>query len=216
MSELTTMIRNEMKRAAASTRGALRGVLASIKRAPQVQLVDGEGLSGEALKAMELFQQFGFTSAAPAGTQIIVLPLGGRTSAGVVVASEHGGYRFVLGADGEAAMYNQWGDVVHMRSDRTIHMVAAVKVLVDTAEVTINASGSMTINTPTLNVNGANMVVTASAGVALTTPTVEASAAITAGTNTKSMAGMRTVFNTHTHPENNTTGGSTSATGTPM
>lgn len=222
------MIRSEVKRAASSARGALRGVLASIKRAPQVQLVDAEGLSNEALKAVELFQHFGFTSAPPAGTQIIVLPLGGRTSAGVIVASEHGAYRFVLGADGEAAVYNQWGDFVHLRADRTMHVVSQARVLVETADVTINASASMTINTPTLTVNGATVEVNASAGVDLNTPTVAASEAITAGSNitatndvrdqngTKSMAGMRTVFNTHTHPENNATGGSTSATGTAM
>lgn len=222
------MIRNEVNRAATSARGALRGVLGSIKRAPQVQLVDGEGLSGEALKAMELFQNFGFTSAPPAGTQIVLLPLGGRTSAAVIVASEHGAYRFVLGADGEAAVYNQWGDFVHLRADRTMHVVSEARVLIETADVTINASDSVTINTPALTVNGATVEVNASAGVALNTPTVAASEAITAGTNitatnnvldqagTKSMAGMRTVFNTHTHPENNAPGGSTSATGTPM
>ena len=214
MSELVNLIRREIGRAGSAARGALRGLLSATNRGPQVQLVDGEGLAGEQLKAVELFQHFGFSSAPPAGTQIIVLPLGGRTSAGVVVASEHGSYRFHLGADGEAAVYNQWGDVVHLRSDRTIHVVAQAKVLIDTADVTINASTSMTINAPTFTVN-------AGTGVALNTPTVAASAQLTTGGNisggadvsavgeiadaggSKSMSGMRGTFNAHKHPENN-------------
>lgn len=215
------LIRREVRRHGAQARGALRGVLGKIDRAPQVQLVDGEGLAEEQLQGLELFQQFGFTSAPPAGAQLIVLPLGGRTSAAVVVASEHGIYRFVLGADGEAALHNQWGDVVHMRADRTIHVVAQAKVLIDTAEVVINASTSVTITTPTFTV-------AASGGVALNTPTVAASAAITAGSDVtaagevadegggKTMSGMRSAYAAHKHPENNDPVNITGTPDTPM
>lgn len=205
------LISRQVARQASGVRQALRGVLASLQRNKQVQLLDGEGLSGEQLKSIELFQQFGFSSAPPAGTQIIVLPLGGRTSAAVVIASEHGSYRFELGADGEACVYNQWGDYVHLRQDRTIHLVAQAKVLIDTAVVEINASTSVTISTPEL-------IVDASTVVELNTPTVDASTNITAGADitaasdvldaggAKSMAGMRTVFNAHVHDENDTGG----------
>ena len=236
---LVELVRREIARALNGTRGALRGVLTSINRATQVQLVDLEGLSAEQLKAVELFQHFGFTSAPPAGTQLIVLPLGGRTSAAVLVASEHGTHRFTLDADGEACLYNQWGDCVHMRADRTIHLQAQAKVLIDTDEVEINAATSVTINT-------ADMTVNASGSVALNTPTVaasddvtvgatlvvaesiEAGTSVDAGTNitavgeisdsggAKTMSGMRGVFNDHTHPENNTPTNVTSTTGTPM
>lgn len=233
MNALVDVVRREINRALKGTRGALRGVLASINRATQVQLVDLEGLSGEQLKAMELFQHFGFTSAPPAGAQLIVLPLGGCTSAAVLVGSEHGSYRFTLGADGEASLYNQWGDFVHMRADRTIHLQAQAKVLIDTAALEINASDSVLINTTDMTVN-------ASGSVALNTPTVAASDDVTvgatldvtlsidAGTNitavgeisdsggAKTMSGMRGVFNDHTHPENNTPTNVTSTTGTPM
>lgn len=214
------LISRQVARQASNVRQALRGVLASLQRGKQVQLLDGEGLSGEQLKSIELFQHFGFSSAPPAGTQLIVLPLGGRTSAAVVIASEHGSYRFQLGADGEACVYNQWGDHVHLRQDRSIHLVAQARVVIDTEVVQINASTSVTINTPAL-------IVDASTVVALNTPTVDASTNITAGADitatgdvsdaagTKSMAGMRTVFNTHVHPENDS-GGPTSITPTPM
>jgi phage baseplate assembly protein V len=211
----------QVQRMLAGTRQALRGVRTALLRTSKIQLLSAEGLAGEQLDRHELFQQFGFTSAPPAGTQVIVLPLGGRTSAAVVVATEHGGYRFQLGADGEVAIYNQWGDYVHLRADRSIHLVAQAKVVIDTDVVEINAGTSMTINTPELIVDAATVV-------ELNTPLVDASTAITAGTDitaagqvadaggTKTMAGMRGVFNAHVHPENNTPTNVTSATATPM
>ncbi|WP_254000364.1 phage baseplate assembly protein domain-containing protein, partial [Kingella kingae] len=45
---------------------------------------------GRQLLDIEQLQQFGFTSHAPAHTDVIVVPLGGDTSHGIVIASEHG------------------------------------------------------------------------------------------------------------------------------
>lgn len=214
-------IRREIDRAAAGARLAFRGLLAGLQLNKKVQLASGEGLAGEQLDRLELFQQFGFTSAPPAGTQLIVVPLGGRSSAAVVVATEHGTYRFQLGQAGEACVYNQWGDRIHLRQDRTIHVVSEAKVLIETDQVEIHAATSMTITTPQFTVD-------ASGGVTLNTPTVDASGNVTAEADitaggevadaggTKTMSGMRVVFNGHVHPENNAPGGSTNASPTPM
>ena len=177
------VIKREIGRALSNVRQALRATLSGIDLAAPVQTVSGEGLSGESLAAQELFQEFGFTSAPPAGAQLIVLPLGGRTSAAVVIASEHGAYRFELGAQGEAALYNQWGDVVHMKQGE-IHMIAATKV---------------TIDAPVLQVNGQIK----------STGNITSDAHVFDQAGTKSMAGMRAVHNAHTHTDNNVNGGST-------
>lgn len=217
MSDMSDIVRREIGRALNGVRGAFRSLSTNLKRDTPVQLATGVGMGEQALPDLELFQHFGFSSAPPAGTQLIVLPLGGRTSAGVVVASENGAFRFHLEASGEAALYNQWGDVVHMRADRTIHLVAEARVQIDTAEVQINATSSVTINTP-------EFIVDASTVVELNTPTVDASTAITAGTDitaggdvadaggAKTMQGMRSTYDTHTHPENDEGG----PTGTPI
>lgn len=236
---LVELVRHEINRALNGTRGALRGLLIGLDRSKPVQLASLAGLMGEELKGVELFQHFGFTSAPPAGAQLVVLPLGHRTSAAVLVASEHGDYRFTLDADGEACLYNQWGDFVHMRADRTIHLQAQAKVLIDTDEVEINAASSVVINT-------ADMTVNASGSVSLNTPTVAASDDVTVGATldvaesiaagtsidagtditavgqiadsagAKTMSGMRGIFDAHTHPENNSPTNVTSATTTPM
>lgn len=211
---LAGLMRQQAHKAGAAVRAGFRGVLQSLQRGRPVQRLDGEGLAGEPLKAIELMQHFGFTSAPPAGAQIVVLPLGGRTSAAVVVATEHGAYRVQLGADGETCLYNQWGDVIHLRQDRTIHVVAAARVLMEAPVVEIHASTAMSITTPTLTVN-------ASAGVSLDTPTVTASGDVSAAGDvadaggSKTMAGMRGVFNAHVHAENDS-GGPTDSPSTGM
>jgi len=170
------IVRKEIARAFAGVRQGLRAVQTGLGLATRVQRVNGIGLSAEELADMELFQHFGFTSAPPDGAQLIVLPLGGRTSAAVVIATEHGVYRFKLGAKGEAALYNRWGDVVHMRQDRTIHMVAAAKVLIDSPLLQVNgqihATGNITSDADVFDQGGA-----------------------------KSMQGMRQVYGGHTHGE---------------
>jgi phage baseplate assembly protein V len=168
-------MRREVQRALSGMRGAVRGVLNSLTLTQRVQRVNAEALAGEMLQNVELFQQFGFTSAPPAGTQVILLPLGGRTSASVVVATEHGAYRMQLNAQGEAAMYNQWGDHVWLQEDGTARVVARLGVDIVTPLTTI--SGDLEV--------GGN--ITAVGDVA------------DAG-GTKTMSGMRAVFNGHTQP----------------
>lgn len=221
MTRMVETMRRQMERAAAGARLALRGLLTGLQLTPKIQLASGEGLAGEQLDRVELMQQFGFTSAPPAGTQLIVLPLGGRSSAAVIVATEHGAYRFQLDQAGEACLYNQWGDFVHLKADRTIHVVSQAKVLIETDQVQITAASSVTITTPQFTVD-------ASGGVALNTPTVAASDNVTAGADitadgdvadaggAKTMSGMRATFDGHVHPENNASGGNTDPPIAPM
>lgn len=180
-------IRREISRAMSSVRQALRAVAKGSTLTSRVQRIDAEGLAGEALQDMELFQQFGFTSGVPAGSQLIVIPLGGRTSAAVVVATECGSYRFQVSAAGEMAIYNQWGDRVHLTQDRKIHMVAAAQVLVDAPELRVNGKIHAT-------------------GDITTDANVTAAQDISDQGGDKSMRGMRSTYNDHKHPENDNGG----------
>ena len=69
------------------------------------------------LEAAELFQQFGFTSGVPAGSELIVLPLGGKTAHSVIVATENGAYRVQVGG-GEVCVYNQWGAKITLKKKK--------------------------------------------------------------------------------------------------
>jgi phage baseplate assembly protein V len=126
-----TQLRSIMARAMAGVRQAFRGVLGQSKVDTPIQLANIDGLAGEAVSGLEIFQQFGCTSTLPAGTTVIALPLGGRTSASVIVATEHAAYRLKLNEAGEVAIYNQDGDHVWIKRNGQIQIKASVHVEID-------------------------------------------------------------------------------------
>lgn len=164
-----------IRRQLSGIRLAFRGVVTLVKAAGAVQLVQLDGLSGETLQDAELFQQFGFTSNVPGGAMVVVLPVGGRTAHGIVIATEHGTYRLKNLASGETAIYNQWGDYVALKASRRMEVVSVAAVDITSPEV--NMSGN-------LNVAG-NIV---------------AQGDISDHGN-KNMAGMRQIYNDHTHTD---------------
>jgi phage baseplate assembly protein V len=176
-----------VRQALAGVRQAYRARLTSRSDGAGVQLVQGEALADEVLQAGELFQQFGFTSAPPAGTQLIVLPLGGRTAHSVVIATENGAYRVDV-SGGEACIYNMWGDKVHLKQER---------IEVETKTFQVTATEQVLFKTPAFNMVGPDGGTTAaSVGGSL-----HASGDMTAGA--VSLRG-------HVHPENDN-GGPTGA-----
>jgi len=177
-----------IKRALGGIRLAFRGVLTLVKAAGAVQLVQLDGVSGERLQDAELFQQFGYTSNPPAGSMAIILPLGGKTAHGIIIATEHGSYRMANLDSGETAIYNQWGDHVLLGADRRMKVVSGVAVDITSPEVTMSGN---------LNVSG-NIV---------------AQGDVSDHTG-KSMLGMRTAYNSHTHADPQ--GGSVAAPGAQM
>jgi len=179
---------NRIQRALSGIRLAFRGVLTLVKSAGAVQLVQLDGMSGEQLQDAELIQQFGFTSNPPAGTMAIVLPIGGKTAHGIVIATEHGTLRLKGLASGEMAIYNQWGDHVTLSADRRMKVVSSLAV--DITTPTVNMSGN-------LNVAGS----------------IVAQLDISDHGN-KTMLGMRTTYNAHTHSDPQ--GGSVAPTGNQM
>lgn len=106
-----------IRRALGSIRLAFRGVVTLVKAAGAVQLVQMDALQGEQLQDAELFQHYGLTSNPPAGTMAIVLPIGGRTAHGIIIATEHGSYRIKSLASGEVALYSQFGQAIKLRQD---------------------------------------------------------------------------------------------------
>jgi len=155
----TKQIRQEIERAMNGARRAFRGVVSGFRhRGKEPILVHGEGLAGEPLSDVELYQHAGFVSGLPAGTKKIVLPLGGKTVHSVIIATEYGAYRVEVGP-GECALYHltepdchihlQEGRVIKVRCRR--YEVEADEAIAMTApDVSVNASAAATFNTPTL------------------------------------------------------------------
>lgn len=190
---------SRIKRALGKIRLAFRGVLNLVDSSGPVQLVHVEGLSNEPLPDVELFQHYGYTSNPPADTMAIILPIGGKTSHSIIVATEHGSYRLKNLETGEVAIYTDEGDSIILKRGHVIE--------VTTQTFRVNASTAIELNAPTITGN-------ASASIELNTPTVAASADVTAqgeirDHGSKTMSGMRGVFNGHTHtdPQGGSVGG---------
>ena len=98
-----------IKRMLGGIRQAFRGKIARTDAGGGVQRTQIEGLDGETVQALEHAEQFGFTAHPPAGSDCIVLPLGGQTSHGIVVNTCNGAYRITNLQEGETAVYNADG-----------------------------------------------------------------------------------------------------------
>jgi phage baseplate assembly protein V len=78
-------------------------------------------------------QEFGFSSHAPDGSDLIVASLGGNRTASFVLCAFNEQYLVEL-EPGESRQYNQYGDFVRLRKDGIAHIKADTKVYADTPE----------------------------------------------------------------------------------
>ena len=162
MRRLSQAIQQKAQGAADEIRQAFRGVLHLVKSADNIQKVQASGLADEILQDVELMQQFGFTSVPPANTQAVILPIGGQTTHGIVIATENGSFRVKNLQGGEVAVYDESGSSIVLKKGRLIEIdcdvlkiKAATKVdisspLVETDQVftaqgQINGNGGMAV-----------------------------------------------------------------------
>lgn len=165
-------IDKRINRALGGIRQAFRGVLSKVNTAPKVQLVQAVGLRGENIQAAEYFQHYGYTSNPPEGTMFVMVPIGGKTAHGIIIATEHGSYRLKNLAPGEVAISDDLGQKVHLTRNG---------IVIDGAgkQVTITNTPKVRMETE-LEVTGEIKDMCDTTG--------------------KTMSGMRTTYNSHTHP----------------
>jgi phage baseplate assembly protein V len=142
-------IDSRIARKLASIRQPFRCNINLVNSVPNVSLIQGGGLAGEKVQDNEIVQHFGFSSNPPAGSTGIVLPLGGKTSQAVIIATEHASYRIKSLKSGEVAIYSDEGDMIVLKRGRLIEATT------DTFK--INASNKVEMNTPLLQVNGGDI-----------------------------------------------------------
>ncbi|HBC7419261.1 TPA: phage baseplate assembly protein V [Serratia marcescens] len=141
------MIDERISRFLARVRQAFRGKVNLVNTAGGIQTAQVGGLAGEDLPGAELFQHYGFTSAPPAGATAIVIPVGGRTSHSVIIATEHSACRLQGLEDGEVAIYNQDGASVVLKSGKIIE-VTCDEYRVKCKKYSVDATDNATFTTP--------------------------------------------------------------------
>lgn len=132
-----------------SVRAAFRGVLNLVKSGSDIQQVQVSGLADETIQDLELMQQFGFTSVPPAGTQAVVIPLGGKTTHGIIVATENGSFRVKNLKNGETAIYDSSGSTIILKNGRVID-IECDSFNVKCKRYSVTASSGANFKTPKL------------------------------------------------------------------
>lgn len=157
MRRLSQQISQAAQNITQGIRQAFRGTLNLMNSKDDIQKTQVSGLSGEIISDLEFMQQFGFTSVPPANTQAVIIPIGGATSHGVVIATENGEFRIKNLKGGEVAVYNQSGASIVLKQGKIIdvdceefNVTANTKVSFLTPEIkasgSINADGDMNTN----------------------------------------------------------------------
>ena len=126
-----------------SVRQAFRGKTNIVDAAQATQRVQISGLADETLQALEYMQHFGLTSNPPEGTDAVVIPLGGKSSHGIIIATENGSFRLKNLQSGEVAVYDQSGSSIVLKHGRRIEM--------DCDKLNITAPGGVTITAPNVD-----------------------------------------------------------------
>ena len=115
-------IDKRIKQAFNTVRQGFRGKVARVQAGGGVQKIQVEGLGGETVQDLEHAENFGFTSNPPAGSDCVVVPLGGKTSHGIIVTTTNGAYRITGLSDGETAVYNADGAKMVLKKGRVIEI----------------------------------------------------------------------------------------------
>lgn len=183
---------SRIRRAMTGIRRAFRGRLTRVNSAVKIQQAQVNALAGEQLQDAELFQHFGFTSNPPAGTQCVMLPLGGQTSHSLIIATEHEKYRITQLASGEMAIYSMDGAYVAIKRGRIVEVECDI----------------YRVRCKQYNVTTEDFNVAASKGAEFDTPELHGTNEVSDVKSTISK--LRSTYNDHTHPENGDGGGTTS------
>lgn len=196
---MTDIIQRAIGKAMAGVRTAFRAVLTNINSSTPIQLIQADGLAGEQLQDNELMQHYGYTSVPPDGTQVVVLPIGGKTAHGIIIATEHAKYRLKGLKAGEAALYDDLGQSIVLTRSGIVVKGAGLPIIIEDTP-------SVTAKTPTFHMTG-NLQVDgdiSNGGNVATQGNTSVQGNITAqgeiiDHGNKAMSGMRDQYNTHHH-----------------
>lgn len=129
MSDLPNRIRNMVARA----------VINLINDAQKMQVAQVDLLADETQDDVERYQNYGFTSVPFSGAEGVVLSVGGTRSHAILIAVDDRRYRLTGLPSGEVAVYDDRGQVVHLKRDG-IEIRSPDEVVVIAPVVTVEAA----------------------------------------------------------------------------
>lgn len=168
-----------------------RGAVSVVNAASKMQTLQVKLMADEVKDGVEHFEPYGFTSHPKAGAEAVGMFFDGDRSHGVVIVVADRRYRLVSLQPGEVALHDDQGQKIHLTRSGIVIDGAGLPITVQNVGVaTIKAATKVRMETAVLECTGEIKDLCDGAG--------------------KTMSGMRTTYNTHTHP-----GDSGGTTGTP-
>jgi phage baseplate assembly protein V len=159
-----------------------RAILSAVNDAGGIQVVQVKLLADEVRDAVERFQNYGMTSFPLPGAEGIMVCVSGNRDHGIVISMDDRRYRPKNMQPGESAQYDDLGQMVHLTRDGIVITGAGLPV-------TITDTPKVRMETALLEVTGEIKDKCDSTG--------------------RTMSGMRTIYNGHTH--NDPQGGAVAA-----
>lgn len=153
-----------------------RGTIQRVTDTTGTQTVQVSLYADESRDNIEHPQEYGYTSRAPVGAEAIAAFFNGGRDHGVVITVFDKRYRIKSLQAGEVCIYDDLGTKILLKRGNQIEITAAT---------------SVKLITPLVRITG-NLE-------------VEGEITDLVGTNSRKMSGMRSVYNSHTHPETGTT-----------
>jgi phage baseplate assembly protein V len=183
-----------------------RAVVTAIADAGKIQSAQVKLLDGEVRDAVEILHQYGFTSIPHGQPEGLYFSVGGDRDHGVMICVADRQFRLKNIAPGEVALYDDLGQKVHLTRGGIVVDGAGLPIAVqNTPVVTVTADTKVSLVTPLVETTGDLHV----AGNIHSALSIVADGEISDQGGTKSMSGMRGVFNGHDHHENNAANGNT-------
>lgn len=205
---------------------ARRAVVKLVYDDPRMQELQVAIFSGEIRDRVERWQDYGFTSHPFPQAEAIVLALGGNTDHCAVIKVDDRRYRLKSLAEGEVSIFDDQGQAIHLKRDKTIHIYGTDHLVADVAEdvtvntkvATVNATTSTTITSPDVTVT-ASTKITCDTPLLTCTGDIHADGSIDATGNmhadgevsdgVRGISGDRAIYNGHNHQGDS--GGTTGA-----
>jgi phage gp45-like len=186
----------------------IRGIVNSVIEG-YIKLFSATGRTDESFDWREYFQHYGLTSRPLPGAEIIIIREGNHI---IAIGSDDRRYRLAV-EEGEVALYTDEGDKIHLKRDKTIHIVSGNKLIADIAnEVDINTKVAKIAATTSCDVTSPVITINAAISCGVTSPAVTINASGSCVINspsvllgngaTRVLADERSIaaYNTHTHP----------------
>lgn len=113
------------------------GVVTLVKNG-KTREVQVETLGGEVIDNVKFLEPFGFTSKPPVGSETLIFNVNGNAANNVVLNIGNREFRFKGCATGEVAMYDQFGNIIHLKTGGNMNITApeTIDIEAKTANVT--------------------------------------------------------------------------------